>query len=187
MFFSILCYYIIVKYLIPFHKHPRRNLPKHISNKRTESDFVLAFGRTYYQELTDQMSEPCQSFEIARELQIPGLGIADIVSVFTKSNNTILHAFEMKLKDWRKALAQAYRYKYYADVSIVVMPPGEVIKAKQSLSLFHAINVGLWTFDAERKVIERIYHPEKEKPISITAYNKALTILTRQLKSLPVS
>lgn len=105
----------------------------------------------------------------------------------TSKPYTLERCEKMKIKDWRKALAQAYRYKYYADVSIVVMPPGEVIKAKQSLSLFHAINVGLWAFDAERKVIERIYHPEKEKPISITAYNKALTILARQLKSLPVS
>ncbi len=187
MFFAILCYSIIVKYLIPFNKHPRRNLPKHISNKRTESDFVLAFGRVYYQELSDQMSDQHQSFEIARELHIPGLGIADIISVFTTSHNTILHAFEMKIKDWRRALSQAYRYKYYADVSIVVMPPGEAIKAKQSLSLFHAINVGLWAFDAENKVIERIYDPNKDKPISATAYNKALTILAQQFKSLPVS
>ena len=187
MFFSILCYYIVVKYLIPFNKHPRRNLPKHISKKRTESDFVLAFGRTYHQELSNQISEQCQSFEIARELHIPGLGIADIVSVFTTSRKTILHAFEMKIKDWRKAIAQAYRYKYYADAAIVVMPPGEAIKAKQSLFLFHAINVGLWAFDAENKVIERIYDPNKDKPISAAAYNKALTILAQQLKSLPVS
>lgn len=187
MFFSILCYPILMKYLIPFNKHPRRNLPKHISNKRTESDFVLAFGRVYHQELSAQMAVQQHSFEIARELQIPGLGIADVVSVFTKSHNTILHAFEMKIKDWRKALAQAYRYKYYADAAIVVMPPREAIKAKQSLSVFRAINVGLWAFDAEKKTIEKIFDPEKDNPISATAYNKALTILAQQLKSLPVS
>src|SRR3990172_7825681 len=102
--------FFLMKYLIPFNKHPRRNLPKHSSNKRTESYFVLAGERTDHQEMLNKISKHCQPFEfkIARELHIPGLGIADIISVFTKSRKTTLHAFEMKIKDWRKALAQAY-------------------------------------------------------------------------------
>src|SRR3989304_10533981 len=166
-----------MKYLIPFNKHPRRNLPLDTSKRRTEADFVLAFGRTYYQENLNKRTDPDRSFKIARELYIHGFGIADIVSVFVSPLKTTLYAFEMKIKDWRKALAQAYRYKYYADSVFVVLPPDEAVKAKQSLPIFHAINVGLWAFDAENKVIERIYNPHKDKPISATAYSKALTIL----------
>ena len=180
--------FFLMKYLIPFNKHPRRNLPKHSSNKRTESYFVLAFGRTYHQEMSNKISEHCQSFEfkIARELHIPGLGIADIISVFTKSRKTTLHAFEMKIKDWRKALAQAYRYKYYANSAFVVIPPAEAIKAKQSLQVFQSTNVGLWAFDADSGIIKKIYNPKIDKPISNTAHTKALTLLGHQVTSLTV-
>lgn len=176
-----------MKYLIPFNKHPRRNLPRNISKKRTESNFVLAFGRTYCQEVIEKFEDQDRSFEIVRELHIPGLGIADIVSVFVGPRKTTLQAFEMKIKDWRKALAQAYRYKYYADSVFVVLPLDEAIRAKQSLSVFRATNIGLWAFDEGTGIIERIYNPKKDKPISNIANNKALTLLTQQFKSLPAS
>lgn len=157
------------------------------SKRRTEADFVLAFGRTYYQEHVDKQADRGLPFEMVREMYVHGLGIADIVSVFTGSRKVVLHAFEMKIKDWRKALSQAYRYKYYADSAYVVLPPDEAAKAKQSLMVFRAINVGLWAFDKEKNSIKKIYNPKKDNPISSTAYNKALTLLAQQLKSLPVS
>lgn len=161
-------------------------MPSDISKKRTEANFVLAFGRTYYQENVDKRAGHDRSFEMARELYVPGLGIADMVSVFYSPRKPTLHAFEMKIKDWRKALAQAYRYKYYADSAYVVLPPDEAVKAVLSLPVFRAINVGLWAFDKEKGIIKRIYNPKKDKPISISAYNKALTLLSQQIKSLPV-
>jgi hypothetical protein len=176
-----------MKYLIPFNKHPRRNLPKHSSNKRTESNFVLAFGRSYYQELSNHSAKQYQSFEIARELYIPSLGIADIVSVFTTSRNKTLHAFEMKIRDWQKALAQAYRYKYYANSVFVVIPPCEAMKAKQSLPVFQSTNIGLWAFDAGSGIIKKIYNPKRDKPLSDTAHTKALTLLGHQVTSPLVS
>lgn len=178
---------VCMKYLIPFNKHPRRNLPPVTSKKRTEANFVLAFGRTYYQEVADNCAYNGQAFSLARELYIPSLGIADVVSVFNGPDKIILHAFEMKIKDWRKALAQAYRYKYYAASAFVVLPPAEAIKAKQSLHVFRAINVGLWAFDEENGIIDRIYTPKKDKPKSAGAYNKALGLLTQQFKSPPFS
>lgn len=177
-----------MKYLIPFNKHPHRNLQRNLSKKRTEANFVLAFGRTYYhEEITGNRAYNCQTFGLARELYVPGLGIADVVSLFVTPNKKILYAFEMKIKDWRKALAQAFRYKYYADSVFVVLPPSEAVKAKQSLHVFSAINVGLWAFDKENGVIDRIYTPKKDKPKSTGAYNKALGLLAQQLKSPHVS
>ena len=156
---------------------------------------MLAFGRAYYQEhvypperrRAGKEADRGRSLEMVREMYINGLGIADIVSVFTGSRKVVLHAFEMKIKDWRKALAQAYRYKYYADSSYVVLPPDAAAKAKQSLTVFRAINVGLWAFDKEKNIIKKIYNPKKDNPISNTAYNKALALLAQQTKSLPVS
>ncbi|HHT9147193.1 MAG TPA: hypothetical protein ACFYD4_16190, partial [Candidatus Wunengus sp. YC61] len=60
-------------------------------------------------------------------------------------------------------------------------------KAKQSLPTFSAIKVGLWAFDKKEGIIEKIYTPKEDKPLSNSANNKALTLLAQQLKSLPVS
>jgi len=156
------------------------------SKRRTEADFVLAFGRAYYQEHVDKQVDRGWSFEMTREMYVHGLGIADIVSVFISPRKVVLHAFEMKIKDWRKALSQAYRYKYYADAAYVVLPPYEAAKAKQSLTVFRTINVGLWAFDKEKNCIKKIYNPQKDNPISNAAYKKALARLSQHFKSLPV-
>jgi hypothetical protein len=176
-----------VRYLIPFNKHPRRNLPKDSSKKRREADFVLAFGRTYEREVMDEMVTSCNAFDIAREMHVPGLGIADIVSICISPREKTLQAFEMKIKDWRKALAQSYRYKYFADSVYVVLPPDEADKAKEAISDFRAFNVGLWAFDSKSGIIDRIYNPKKDKPLSETAYTKALSLLGHHLTALPAS
>lgn len=184
---SALCYYKNMRYLIPFNKHPRRNLPKDSSRKRQEADFVLAFGRTYQREVRDNLAAPCHAFDMARELHVPGLGIADIVSICISPRKKTLQAFEMKIRGWRKALAQSYRYKYFADSVYVVLPPDEADKAKQAISDFRTFNVGLWAFDAESGIIDKIYNPQKGKPISEIAYTKALSLLGHHLTALPAS
>lgn len=176
-----------MRYLIPFNKHPRRNLPKDSSKKRREADFVLAFGRIYEREIMDEMVASCQVFDIAREMHVPGLGIADIVSICISPRKKTLQAFEMKIKDWRKALAQSYRYKYFADSVYVVLPPDEANKAKEAISDFRTFNVGLWAFDSKSGIIDRIYNPKKDKPLSETAYTKALSLLGHHLTALPAS
>lgn len=175
-----------MKYLIPFHKQSRQNFPVKTSKKRTEADFVLAFGRAYHQEHLDKQADGGLAFEMGREMYVHGLGIADIVSVFISPRKLVLHAFEMKIKDWRKALSQAYRYKYYADAAYVVLPPDEAAKAEQSLTVFQTINVGLWAFDKEENCIKKIHNPRKDNPISNAAYKKAVACLSRHFKSLPV-
>ena len=91
-----------MKRLLPINKHPRNNLPVHSSKKRTESNFVLAFGRAYYQDFLKDSEN--YSLEIAREFQINGFGIADLVSVLITPKKLALHAFEMKMGDWRGLL-----------------------------------------------------------------------------------
>ncbi len=146
---------------------------------------MLAFGRAYHQEHADKQADGGLAFEMGREMCVQGLGIADMVSVFISPRKLVLHAFEMKLKDWRKALSQAYRYKYYADAAYVVLPTDEAAKAAQSLTVFQTINVGLWAFDKEENCIKKIHNPRKDSPISNAAYQKAVACLSRHFKSLP--
>jgi hypothetical protein len=58
-------------------------------------------------------------------------------------------AFELKLRDWRKSLVQAYRYRYFCDLSIVVLPSDVAPRASQRLELFASLDVGLWSFDPD--------------------------------------
>lgn len=171
-----------MKYIISYSKHPRKNLPN--GRKRKESDFVLAFGRTYRKKI-EKTLEKNDIFEVAREVYIPGFGIADIVSVFKKKNETTLYAFEMKIKGWRKALAQAYRYKYYADLVYVVLPSNEAERAVQSIEIFQKLNIGLLAFDDKEMRIKWLFKPENEKPLSQVTHDKVLKLLSKTFKSLP--
>ncbi|MGH9429013.1 MAG: hypothetical protein ACRD2L_22240 [Terriglobia bacterium] len=68
----------------------------------------------------------------------------------------MLTAFEMKLIDWRKGLAQAYCYSHFADVAIVVLPPDAAKTAEAELQLFRELSGGLWSFDM---ITGELLHP----------------------------
>ena len=88
----------------------------------------------------------------------------------------------MKLSDWRKGLAQAYRYSYFADLAVVVLPPDLATVAKADLDLFRESNVGLWSFDPATGAIRKIFTPRGSGPRSPKANQKAIEMLGRRLK-----
>jgi hypothetical protein len=93
-----------------------------------------------------------------------------------------LTAFEMKLTDWRKGLVQAYRYKYFADLAIVVVPPATSRPAQNSLQVFEHLHVGLWTFDKTTSTIRKIFTPRTRRPKSRAAREKALKLIGSRLE-----
>jgi len=74
-------------------------------------------------------------------------------------------AIEAKLRDWRRALKQAYRYKWFADKSFVFLPSENTVVPQQNLHLFERYNVGLAGV-SEENGIEILFAPTVEKPIS---------------------
>jgi hypothetical protein len=60
-------------------------------------------------------------------------------------NNTA--ALEMKLRDWRRALTQAFRYRSFAHVVFVVLDAAHAAPAIRSLDRFRRSNVGLISID----------------------------------------
>jgi len=80
---------------------------------------------------TDQNQTPVSSLEALRQ----------------KLQRQQLNAFELKLRDWRKGIVQAYRYRYFCDRSIVVLPGDVADRASKRLELFGSLDVGLWSFD----------------------------------------
>jgi hypothetical protein len=175
-------------------RHPRRNLPVALARKRGESNFVSTFSKAYISSVeTGGIG--------GKEFALSGFGIADFVWVDWRNaenpdegsaltiekiksllNKHKLTAFEMKLTDWRKGLAQAYRYSYFADLAVVVLPPKQAASAKVDLDLFRESNVGLWSFNPATGAIRKHFTPRSSGPRSARANEKAIESLGRSLK-----
>jgi|GEM_PF-915826 len=74
-------------------------------------------------------------------------------------------AIEAKLKNWKRALNQAYRYKWFAEKSFVFLPKENISPAYKNIHLFKKMNVGLGTI-SESKELDILYTPKKEHPYS---------------------
>lgn len=179
-------------------KGTRRNLRSVSAAKRGESSFVLAFGRAYLRRFGKVNAKT--SFLPAREFQVSGFGVADFIWFVWRSTprsqegsaldyrsrfriGESLLAFEMKLRNWRKALGQAYRYRYFADTAFVVLPPEAATTAKEHLEVFRKLGVGLWSFDKRKESIRRLYTPCRGTPLSSKARERAVDILKRLVKA----
>jgi len=74
-------------------------------------------------------------------------------------------AIEAKLKNWRRALNQAYRYKWFAESSFVFLPRENIAPAYKNIELFKQMNVGLGTV-SKSKELDILLKPKKESPYS---------------------
>ena len=163
--------------------NPRRNLPESIRRKRGEANFVGAFHRNFADEMQGRGVG-------GRHFEMAGYGIADFVwmdyggdggSHNGQTEALVLTAFEMKLKDWRQACSQAYRYSYYSDRSIIVLPPDVADCAEQHLSFFKQMGIGLWSFEPKTKKIEKRFTPKASKAKNLTARESAIARISRKL------
>lgn len=72
-------------------------------------------------------------------------------------------AIEAKLKDWKRALNQAQRYKWFAEYSYVVMDEHYSQPATRNIDAFIKYNVGFATINTKGE-FNRIYNPKRQKP-----------------------
>lgn len=72
-------------------------------------------------------------------------------------------AIEAKLKDWKRALKQAYRYRWFAEYSFVVLDDHYASPAIKNIDQFKKYNIGLATLNKEGK-IKRYYSPKRQIP-----------------------
>lgn len=170
-------------------RSPRRNLPIKVSRKRGESNFVSAFSKAYVASIAPHGIG-------GSEFALAGFGIADFVwlawrhSTLSEDGTALsieeikselarrkLVAFEMKLTDWRKGLAQAYRYGYFSDQTVLVLPPQTAKLARLELKLFRKLSVGLWSFHQRTGAIRKYFTPRTSEPRSAKAKEKALDLL----------
>src|SRR5262245_22792569 len=102
---------------------PRRNLPSYGTGRGEEQLFTYRFAQAYVAQFRAlHRTSTKNRIVIAREIPANGYGIADLVAVIWKSagngrtqsaadfvakRRPIVRAFEIKMRDWCKALRQA--------------------------------------------------------------------------------
>lgn len=91
----------------------------------------------------------------------------DMISPLKKYVSTVKNtiAIEAKLRNWQRALKQAYRYKWFSHKSFVCLPSNRVNPARKNIEKFKKMGVGLVGF-CENKGFQVIYSPRTEEPIS---------------------
>jgi hypothetical protein len=77
-----------------------------------------------------------------------------------------IEVVEFKLRNWRKALAQACRYRSLADRVTVVMPSLGDRSAAPAKSAFTAYGIGLATFSVQNEQLRYLVRPRRSGPLS---------------------
>lgn len=126
-----------------------------------------------------------------------GYGIADILILswsaasgrgggrtltLEKMRRERLTGFELKLTDWRSALMQAYRYNYFCDRAIVVLPRAAAKSASVHIDEFRRLGIGLWSFDRSSDVIRRFHTPRAKRPKNASARDRAIKLIFERLQ-----
>lgn len=159
----------------------RRNLPPETGLKRGEANFLGAFERYL-------LSNVFTTGFGGKHFSLSNYGIADFVWLIPPKEKSTggfsesLYAFETKLENWRRAFQQAYRYSYYSDTAIVVLPPEKSKCAVSNLDLFQTHGIGLWFFDKNNSVIERAYTPATSAARNPDARKKAIETISSKIK-----
>ena len=110
-----------------------------------------------------------RDFVIMQEVE--GLvGRPDIL-LKSKKNKKII-TIELKLKNWKRALAQAYKYKSFSDISYVCMDESNIDSVLKHLDMFEKYNIGLITISKNKKV-KIVYKPSATEPYAKDLYTKA--------------
>jgi hypothetical protein len=165
----------------------RRNLPCVSALRRKESNFLRKFERVY-------LPEERNTAVAGREFGLEGFGRADIVWLAWQSRESgdeftalalkkriRLTAIEGKISDWRKGLQQAFRYRYFAHRSLLVLPTRTAEAAARFLATFRRLGIGLWGFDEETGRLHKWFTPRSKRPLNRTAWLKALKLFEVRL------
>jgi hypothetical protein len=175
-------------------RNPRRNITGVRGQKRPEAKLLKTFQSLY-------LKLKAKPGICLFDLDLPGYGIPDLIWISWHSDlnsadatalsyealrrrlaERRLSAFEIKVSDWRKALLQAQRYRYFADRSIVVVPTNVAQKAIKHIEAFKASRVGLWGIDDDANRIVKYYTPIGTSPLSAAAKKKLSVRILKGLK-----
>lgn len=182
---------------------PCRNLPGRKGVATAEDRFTIAFMQAYVaQAAAIHHKARRDHLAFAREIPVNGYGIADLlvvawpalpsesfpgVEAFVKVTRPCTRAFECKLTDWRRAMSQAARYRFFAHQAVVVLPERTCATALHFLDTFRKIRVGLWSYSTETRRIVVHHTPRAIEPKSRRYYLHAVNcVAAASTQALPI-
>lgn len=108
-------------------------------------------------------------------------GIPDFVIYSKQQKKVSIVSFELKLKDWKRASKQAFRYKSFSDIAYVVLSAQNASTALNHISHFEKYNIGLAKFDTTNE-LEILFKPKMAKPYSENLSKKILSAVSNSRK-----
>jgi hypothetical protein len=91
-------------------------------------------------------------------------------------------ALEMKLRNWKRALTQAFRYRSFAHTTYVVLDAAHARPAIRELERFRRSKVGLITVD-QNGVVEFHYAPEPDQPVCEQMTQRFFDVFTTYIEA----
>jgi len=139
----------------------------------TEQQMSLMFEKFLKANFGNAYLKECQGL----------FGVPDFVFYDKQKQAVSIISFELKLKNWKKAAKQAFRYKSFSNISYVVLCSKSANAAQNNIALFEKYNIGLAKFDTDSD-FEILYKPELGTPFSDSLNQKLVeTIRSSRKKS----
>jgi hypothetical protein len=108
-------------------------------------------------------------------------GIPDFVYYTKQDKEVSIVSFELKLKDWKRAAKQAFRYKSFSNIAYVVLASKSANAAINNIELFEKYNIGLAKFDSNKE-FEILHKPKASKPYSDDLSQKIVSTISASRK-----
>ncbi|MGI4790230.1 MAG: hypothetical protein ACRYFS_15440 [Janthinobacterium lividum] len=124
--------------------------------------FNAALSTVYFKSLLNTGNAECL-IEPKGLFGIPDLVIANVKNTSIEAVEIQGLAFEMKLRNWQRALFQAYRYRFFAQKSYVVMDHKRVQPALMQIERFIKSNIGLLSLSPDGEIYIH-FEPTEEPP-----------------------
>lgn len=137
----------------------------------TEKDMSIKFEKYLKSNLGNSYLKECQGL----------FGIPDFVFYAKQKDEVSIISFELKLKDWKRAAKQAFRYKSFSNISYVVLSAKSANSALNNIELFEKYNIGLAKFDINSD-FEILYKPENCKPYSTNLNSRLIESISASKK-----
>ena len=92
-----------------------------------------------------------------------------------KNFDVDLWAFELKLKNWKRALYQATQYKAFSSNVFTIFPSYKKDLLEKNLYYFKNLNIGCILMDSDTNELTVLNYPQKEELVIGSQYLYALT------------
>lgn len=112
--------------------------------------------------------------------QVGLTGRPDFLLFKTADEQLSVISIELKLKTWKKALQQAFRYKCFSNIAYVVLPSNRINPAKKNIDVFKQYNIGLASFDVEQD-FNIIFEPKSSAPYSKVLSKKLIDLFNNKI------